>query len=197
MKTEDISQYGKNKQGLPEKFASELIAETWGKVNRCRNEWQEVGLRVEGAHSKERKNRQRPWSMMEQRHKYSQPEYYCTSTNRVFLTYENCRTKYVCSKIIHWSLTWLLLLFFQLWLVICWLPWWFRVKESPCQCRRCRFDPWVGKIPWRRKWQPTPVFFLEKFCGQKSLVCFSPWVGHNLLTKQQLAMQLVESLFPT
>ena len=34
-------------------------------------------------------------------------------------------------------------------------------KESDCQCRRCRrcgFDPWVGKIPWRRAWQPTPVF---------------------------------------
>ena len=34
-------------------------------------------------------------------------------------------------------------------------------KESACQCRRHkkhRFDPWVGKIPWRRKWQPTPVF---------------------------------------
>ena len=37
-------------------------------------------------------------------------------------------------------------------------------KEPPCQCRRCRrpgFNPWVGKIPWRRKWQSTPVFFLE------------------------------------
>ena len=31
-------------------------------------------------------------------------------------------------------------------------------KESVCQCRRLRFDPWVGKIPWRRKWQPIPVF---------------------------------------
>jgi len=34
-------------------------------------------------------------------------------------------------------------------------------KEPACQCRRCnrcRFDPWVGKIPWRRTWQPTPVF---------------------------------------
>ena len=34
-------------------------------------------------------------------------------------------------------------------------------KESACQCRRHKkygFDPWVGKIPWRRKWQPTPVF---------------------------------------
>ena len=32
------------------------------------------------------------------------------------------------------------------------LPWWLRVKESACQCKRCRFDRWVGKIPWRRKW---------------------------------------------
>ena len=37
-------------------------------------------------------------------------------------------------------------------------------KESTCQCRRhkrCGFNPWVRKIPWRRKWQPTPVFLLE------------------------------------
>ena len=36
-----------------------------------------------------------------------------------------------------------------------------RGKEPACQCRRCRrcrFDPWVWKIPWRRSWQPTPVF---------------------------------------
>ena len=31
-------------------------------------------------------------------------------------------------------------------------------KEPACQCRRCEFNPWVRKIPWRRKWQPTPVF---------------------------------------
>ena len=37
------------------------------------------------------------------------------------------------------------------------------------QCRRCRFDPWFGKIPWSRKWQPTPVFLTEKSHGQKSL----------------------------
>ena len=37
---------------------------------------------------------------------------------------------------------------------------WLNDKESTCQYRRCRFDPWVGKIPWRRKWQPTPVFLL-------------------------------------
>jgi len=48
------------------------------------------------------------------------------------------------------------------------------------------FDPWVGKIPWRRKWQPTPVFLLEKPHGQRSLVGYSPCghrVGHDLATE--------------
>ena len=51
-------------------------------------------------------------------------------------------------------------------------------KESVCQCRRHRrpwFDPWVGKIPWRRKWQPTQVFLPGKSHGQRSLVHYSPW----------------------
>jgi len=39
----------------------------------------------------------------------------------------------------------------------------------------CRFNPWVGKIPWRRKWQPTPVFLAEKSQEQRSLVGCSPW----------------------
>ena len=39
-------------------------------------------------------------------------------------------------------------------------PRWHSGKESICQCRRPRFSHWVGKISWRRKWQPTPVFFL-------------------------------------
>ena len=38
------------------------------------------------------------------------------------------------------------------------LPWWLSGKESACQSRRCRFHSWVRKIPWRRKWQPAPVF---------------------------------------
>jgi len=33
-------------------------------------------------------------------------------------------------------------------------------KEPACQCKRPWFSPWVGKIPWRTKWQPTPVFLL-------------------------------------
>jgi len=43
---------------------------------------------------------------------------------------------------------------------------------------RLEFDPWMGKIPWRRKWQPTPVFLPEKSSGQRSLVGYSPW-GHK------------------
>ena len=45
------------------------------------------------------------------------------------------------------------------------LIWWLRGKEPACRCRRhkrCRFNPWVRKIPWRRKWQPTPVFLPGK-----------------------------------
>ena len=54
-------------------------------------------------------------------------------------------------------------------------PWWLSGKESACQCGRCGFSPWVGKIPWRRKWQPTPVFLPGKSHGQRSLVGYSPW----------------------
>ena len=54
-------------------------------------------------------------------------------------------------------------------------------KECACQCRRCKrrgFSPWVGKIPWSRKWQPTPVFLPEKFHGQRSLAGYTPQ-GHK------------------
>ena len=73
------------------------------------------------------------------------------------------------------------------------LPRWLNDKESVCQCkkcRRCRFNPWVRKIPWRRKWQTIPVFLSAKSQGQRSLVSYSPWdsnrVGHDLETKQHL-----------
>ena len=53
-------------------------------------------------------------------------------------------------------------------------------EKSTCQCRRCEFDPWVGKIPWRRKLQPTPVFLPGKFHGQRSLQSMgSQRVGHD------------------
>ena len=38
------------------------------------------------------------------------------------------------------------------------LPRGYSGKESSCQYGRCKFNPWVRKIPWSRKWQPTPVF---------------------------------------
>ena len=43
------------------------------------------------------------------------------------------------------------------------------------RCKRPWFDPWVRKIPWRREWQATPVFLPGEFCGQRSLVGYSPW----------------------
>ena len=52
------------------------------------------------------------------------------------------------------------------------------------QCRRPGFDSWVGKIPWRRKWQPTPVFLPGVSHGQRSLAGYSPWgcKSHDLMT---------------
>ena len=54
-------------------------------------------------------------------------------------------------------------------------------KEPSCQYRRCKrrgFGPWVGKIPWRRAWQPTLVFLPGESHGQGSLAGYSPW-GHE------------------
>ena len=51
-------------------------------------------------------------------------------------------------------------------------------NAASCQCRRLkrhRFDPWVGKILWRRKWQPIPVFLSEKSHKQRSLKGYSLW----------------------
>ena len=43
------------------------------------------------------------------------------------------------------------------------------------QCRRPGVNPWVGTIPWRREWQPTPVFLPGESHGQRSLAGYSPW----------------------
>ena len=80
------------------------------------------------------------------------------------------------------------------------LPWWHSGKESACQCIRFVFNPWVGKIPWSRKWQPTPAFLPGKFYGQRSLASSSPWgqkrVGHDLETKQQQTWGVEKGCFP-
>ena len=57
---------------------------------------------------------------------------------------------------------------------------WHSGEEPICQCRRCKrhgFDPWVRKISWNRKWQPTPVFLPGRFRGQRCLTGYSPWGG--------------------
>ena len=58
---------------------------------------------------------------------------------------------------------------------------WLSGKESTCQCTRR-----VGKIPWRRKWHPTPVFLPGEFHGQRSLAGYSPWSCKESDTTEQL-----------
>ena len=64
-------------------------------------------------------------------------------------------------------------------------PW----KRTRLPSRRCRFDPWAGKILWRRAWQPTPIFLPGESHGQRSLAGYSPQgrrrVRDDLTTKQQ------------
>ena len=58
---------------------------------------------------------------------------------------------------------------------------------AACQCRRCKrlgFNPWVGKIPWSREWQPTPIFFTRKFRRQRSLATGLQRVAHDWATEQ-------------
>ena len=55
------------------------------------------------------------------------------------------------------------------------LPWWLRRSSICVQFWRPGFDPWVGKIPWRRKWHPTPVLLPGKSLGWRNLVGYSAW----------------------
>ena len=84
-----------------------------------------------------------------------------------------------------------------------WLPQWLIGEESAWQCRRCRFDPWVWKIPRCGKLEPTPVFLPWKFHGQRILVEFSLWgckgVRHNWVTEhtRTALIQSSEYVFQT
>ena len=83
------------------------------------------------------------------------------------------------------------------------LPRWLSDKESAFQCRRHRLDPWVRKIFWRRKWQPTAVLLLGKSHGQGSLADCSPWgyksIRHNWGNEQlqQVYIRQRDSLNPS
>ena len=68
------------------------------------------------------------------------------------------------------------------------LPWWLSGKESSCQCSRCWFSPWVGKLPWRRKWHLTPVFLLGNPMDRgawQAAVLGSQRVAHNWLNNNK------------
>ena len=72
------------------------------------------------------------------------------------------------------------------------LRWWLSGKESTCLWRRYkrhRLDPWVWKIPWRRKWQPTPVLLPGKSHGERSMAGYSPW-GRKTLSNSSTAVRV-------
>ena len=60
------------------------------------------------------------------------------------------------------------------------------VKRLPAKQENPGFNPWVRKIPWRRKWQPIPGFLRGKFPGLRILVDYSPWGRKELDTTEQL-----------
>ena len=69
-----------------------------------------------------------------------------------------------------------------------WFLRWCSGKQSVCQCRKRVFDPFVRKIPWRRQWQPTPVFLPGKSHGQRSLAGYSPWGQKESDTTDKLSL---------
>ena len=78
-------------------------------------------------------------------------------------------------------------------------PRWLSGKDSACLCRRHRSDPWVRKIPWRRKRQPTSVFLPGKAHGQGSLVGYIQFMGlesglvtYDLVTEHRHTYNLVD-----
>ena len=71
------------------------------------------------------------------------------------------------------------------------LPRWLSCKEAACQCprhKRHRFDPWVRKTPWIRKWQPTPVYLPGQSHGRRSLVGYSLWCHKELNMTEWLSI---------
>ena len=62
-------------------------------------------------------------------------------------------------------------------------------------CGMSGFNPWVGKIPWRRKWQPTPVFLPGKSHGRRSLMGYKPWGHKELDTIERLPFYVLSFSF--
>ena len=97
--------------------------------------------------------------------------------------YSNCNTK-PCKSFLQGSRkAWSNLYLFEITYIALWgFAGGASGKEPACQCRnhkRCGFNPWVGKIPWRRTWQPTPVFLSGEPHGQRSLAGYGPQLQTN------------------
>ena len=75
-------------------------------------------------------------------------------------------------------------------------------KELTCQCRRCKkrgFSPWIGMIPWRKAWQPTPEFLPGEFYRQRNLTGYGllgpksqPWLQQPGVCSQLLSIILLK-----
>ena len=65
-------------------------------------------------------------------------------------------------------------------------------KDSTCNERDPRFNPWVRKFPWRRNWQPTPVFLPGEFHRQRSLAGYSSWGCQELGTTEWLTHTIAD-----
>ena len=68
------------------------------------------------------------------------------------------------------------------------------VKSLPAM-QRPGFNTWIGKIPWSRKWQPTPVFLPGKFHGQRSLAGCIPWGHKESGMTEHISINFFEILF--
>ena len=73
-------------------------------------------------------------------------------------------------------------------------------KESTCQCRRWGFDDWVGKIPWRRAWQPTPLFLpgdcMDRGASSATVHGVVKESRHKLVSKQFHDINLPQFVYP-
>ena len=79
--------------------------------------------------------------------------------------------------------------FFRLSICVIGLPWWLSGKKlKNLLMQRLEFDHWVTKIPWRRKWQPAPVFLPGKSYGQRSLAGYSLWGNKEWDKTEQLTL---------
>ena len=76
---------------------------------------------------------------------------------------------------------------------------WLSGKEFARHCRRRRFNPWAGKLSWRRAWQPTPVFVPGESHRQRSLAGYSPTSHKESDTTERLSTQKLQAqgLFPS